>query len=103
MDAGTEPVEIDFTPPFKRMYMFPALEEALSVKLPSATELASSESNKLLEDLCLKHEIECPPPRTSARLLDKVKFNLYFIIVNNYTSLTFLQKLFCYKAGRRIS
>lgn len=73
MDANTEPVEIDFTPPFKRIYMFPALEEILSVKLPSPTELASSESNKLLEDLCLKHEIECPPPRTSARLLDKVK------------------------------
>lgn len=55
--------------------MFPTLEEILSVKLPSPTELASSESNKLLEDLCLKHEIECPPPRTSARLLDKVKWN----------------------------
>lgn len=55
--------------------MFPALEEILSVKLPNPTELASSESNKLLDDICIKHEIECPPPRTSARLLDKVKFN----------------------------
>lgn len=72
VDSTTEPVEIDFTPPFKRLYMFPALEEALSVKLPNPTELATSESNKLLENLCLKHEIECPPPRTSARLLDKV-------------------------------
>ncbi|XP_025404934.1 lysine--tRNA ligase isoform X2 [Sipha flava] len=72
VEANTEPVEIDFTPPFKRMYMFPALEEALSVKLPSPTELATSEANKLLSDLCLKHEIECPPPRTSARLLDKL-------------------------------
>lgn len=72
VEAGTESVEIDFTPPFKRIYMFPALEEILSVKLPSPTELASSESNKLLEDLCLKHNIECPPPRTSARLLDKL-------------------------------
>lgn len=75
IDSNTEPVEIDFTPPFKRIYMFPALEEILSVKLPNPTELASSESNKLLEDICLKHEIECPPPRTSARLLDKVKLN----------------------------
>lgn len=59
------------------MYMFPALEEALSVKLPSPTELATSEANKLLSDLCLKHEIECPPPRTSARLLDKVKTKIH--------------------------
>lgn len=72
VDANTEPVEIDFTPPFKRMYMFPALEEVLSVKLPNPTELATVEANKLLDDLCLKHEIECPPPRTSARLLDKL-------------------------------
>lgn len=82
MDTDTEPVEIDFTPPFKRMYMFPALEEALSVKLPKPTELASSEANKLLDDLCLKHEIECPPPRTSARLLDKV-------------SLSYRNKIYC--------
>lgn len=78
MDANTEAVEIDFTPPFKRMYMFPALEEILSVKLPSPTELATVEANKLLDNLCLKHEIECPPPRTSARLLDKVSTLIYY-------------------------
>jgi len=78
VDANTEPVEIDFTPPFKRMYMFPALEEVLSVKLPNPTELATVEANKLLDDLCLKHEIECPPPRTSARLLDKVSTKKYY-------------------------
>ncbi|XP_022163562.1 lysine--tRNA ligase isoform X1 [Myzus persicae] len=72
VEANTEAVEIDFTPPFKRMYMFPALEEILSVKLPNPTELATVEANKLLDNLCLKHEVECPPPRTSARLLDKL-------------------------------
>lgn len=72
VDSDTEPVELDFTPPFKRMYMFPALEEALSVKLPNPLDLSSPEANKLLEELCLKHEVECPPPKTSARLLDKV-------------------------------
>lgn len=78
MDANTKAVEIDFTPPFKRMYMFPALEEILSVKLPNPTELATVEANKLLDNLCLKHEIECPPPRTSARLLDKVFILIYY-------------------------
>lgn len=65
-------VEMDFTPPFKRIPMLPALEKALNVKFPLAAELASDEGNKFLSDLCAKHEIECPPPRTSARLLDKL-------------------------------
>lgn len=62
--------------------MFPVLEEILSIKLPNPTELASSEANKLLDDLCIKHEIECPPPRTSARLLDKVIY-IFFIYEKN--------------------
>lgn len=71
-DPDGEEVIIDFTPPFKRLYMFPALEEALGVKLPDPTTLTSPESTKLLSDLCEKHNVECPPPRTAARLLDKV-------------------------------
>lgn len=80
LDSTTEAVEIDFTPPFKRISMFPALEEVLSVKLPSPTELSSSEVNKLLDDLCVKHNVECPLPRTSARLLDKVRLNTHISI-----------------------
>ncbi|XP_050425307.1 lysine--tRNA ligase isoform X1 [Adelges cooleyi] len=72
VDSNTEPVEVDFTPPFKRMYMFPALEEVLSVKLPDPTRLSTPEANKLLDELCLKHDVDCPPPRTSSRLLDKL-------------------------------
>lgn len=67
-----EAVEIDFTPPFKRMQMFPALEEVLKVKLPAPDQLSTPEANRLLNDLCEKHGVECPPPRTSARLLDKL-------------------------------
>ncbi|KAG5888457.1 hypothetical protein JTB14_017186 [Gonioctena quinquepunctata] len=67
-----EEVEIDFTPPFKRIHMIPALEEALKAKFPPATELSSDETNKFLSNLCVKHNVECPPPRTTARLLDKL-------------------------------
>ncbi|XP_046676604.1 lysine--tRNA ligase-like isoform X2 [Homalodisca vitripennis] len=63
---------IDFTPPFRRIHMFPALEEILKVKLPAPDQLSTPEANKLLSDLCEKHQVECPPPRTSARLLDKL-------------------------------
>ncbi|XP_031850556.1 lysyl-tRNA synthetase isoform X2 [Nomia melanderi] len=67
-----ESVEIDFTPPFKRISMIKTLENALKVKLPPAEELNTPEANQMLSELCNKHEIECPAPRTTARLLDKL-------------------------------
>lgn len=35
LNPGEEPVEVDFTPPFKRVSMMDGLEEVLKVKLPS--------------------------------------------------------------------
>ncbi|XP_076183979.1 lysyl-tRNA synthetase isoform X2 [Ptiloglossa arizonensis] len=67
-----EAVEIDFTPPFKRISMMKTLEEVLKVKLPLADELNTLEANQMLSELCNKHEILCSLPRTSARLLDKL-------------------------------
>lgn len=74
-----EEIEIDFTPPFKRISMIKTLEEILKIKLPQANELNTPAANKILSDLCAQHEIECPPPKTSARLLDKVKYSLNLI------------------------
>nr|XP_027201957.1 lysine--tRNA ligase-like [Dermatophagoides pteronyssinus] len=71
-DSETPPVTISFRPPFRKIQMMEELENQLNIKLPPATELDQPEANKLLSDLCAKHEIECPPPRTSARLLDKL-------------------------------
>lgn len=67
-----EEVEIDFTPPFKRIPMLPTLEAKLNIKFPPPEELASESGKKFLDDLCIKHNIECPSPRTSNRLLDKL-------------------------------
>ncbi|KAJ8951787.1 hypothetical protein NQ318_019760 [Aromia moschata] len=67
-----EEFEIDFTPPFKRIRMLPALEEALNIKLPPAAEMDSPSTTKFLDDLCVKHNVECPSPRTTTRLLDKL-------------------------------
>ncbi|XP_016838168.1 lysine--tRNA ligase isoform X1 [Nasonia vitripennis] len=69
---GGEEVEIDFTPPFKRVSMVKTLEELLNVKFPKPTEFNTPETNKFLIDLCAKHEVECPAPKTTARLLDKL-------------------------------
>jgi len=64
------PVEIDFTRPWRRISMVSGLEEALGVKLP--TDLESPEARKMLSDLCIKHNVNCPAPQTPARLLDKL-------------------------------
>jgi len=62
-------IEIDFTPPFKRISMIAGLEEVLKVKFP---DVNTDEANQFLRDLCKKHEVECKPPQTTARLLDKL-------------------------------
>ncbi|XP_075157228.1 lysyl-tRNA synthetase isoform X2 [Haematobia irritans] len=64
--------EIDFTPPFRRVSMIKTLEEKLNVKFPPSTALNTKETNDFLSNLCIKHNVECPAPRTTARLLDKL-------------------------------
>jgi lysyl-tRNA synthetase class 2 len=63
------PVEIDFTPPFRRISMIGGLE-AHGIKI--TTDLASEETRLYLEKCCAEKNINCPEPRTTARLLDKL-------------------------------
>ncbi len=63
-------VEVDFTPPFRRIPMIGGLEEALGEKIPA--DLYSEEARAFLEAQCAKHGIKCAAPRTTARLLDKL-------------------------------
>ncbi|CAJ0599423.1 unnamed protein product [Cylicocyclus nassatus] len=70
---GVEPaMEIDFTPPFKRVNMYEGLEKALGVKLPSPDTLKTEESREFFDKLCRDKNVECVAPRTTARLLDKL-------------------------------
>lgn len=71
VEGGRE-YEIDFSPPWKRFDMFTELESKLGAKLPPASELHTEESRKLLSDLAAKHDVDCPEPRTSSRLIDKM-------------------------------
>ena len=68
------PVEIDFTPPFRRISFIAELEKCLGVTIPgSATgELDTPATNAFLLEQCKKHNVTCPPPTTTARLLDKL-------------------------------
>ena len=50
--------------------MVEELEKIANLNIPK--DLSSDEANKYLVDACAKFEIKCPPPQTTARLLDKV-------------------------------
>lgn len=66
----SDPIEIDFTPPFRRIDMIGELEKMANLSIPK--DLAGDEANKYLVEACKKFEIKCPPPQTTARLLDKL-------------------------------
>jgi lysyl-tRNA synthetase class 2 len=68
-DEGGEPVMIDFSPPWRRISMIEGLENATGEKFP---HMDSAEMPAFLGELCKKHNVECRPPRTVARLVDKL-------------------------------
>ncbi|THU45396.1 hypothetical protein C4D60_Mb02t17500 [Musa balbisiana] len=65
-----DPIEMDFTPPFRRIDMIEELETMANLTIPK--DLSSEEANKYLLDACVKFDLKCPPPQTTARLLDKL-------------------------------
>ncbi|KAI3385239.1 hypothetical protein SNEBB_001734 [Seison nebaliae] len=64
--------KINFEPPYKRYDIYQVLEEKLNVKLPHPTTLHEESARKILDDLCVKNNVKCEEPRTTARLLDKL-------------------------------
>lgn len=64
--------------------MIDALEKMANLNIPK--DLSSDEANKYLKDACIKYEIKCSPPETTARLLDKVSLlsssPVYIILMN---------------------
>lgn len=70
-------VEIDFSPPFKRISMVSGLEERLRNVLddPSftiPTDMEAESTREFLDQLHTRLELECEDPRTTARLLDSL-------------------------------
>lgn len=70
-------VEIDFSPPFKRISMIEGLNERLRILLNDASfmipeDLSSEDTRQFLDNLHIKLDIECAEPRTTARMLDSL-------------------------------
>ncbi|KAF0686824.1 Aste57867_21384 [Aphanomyces stellatus] len=64
-----ETVEIDFTPPYKRISMVSEIEKATGTTIPINEH---DKCIKVLETLVQKYGLDCAPPRSLARLLDKL-------------------------------
>ena len=67
----TEPIEIDFTPPFKRIPLVEGIEERLGVTIPKE-DWYSEETRQFLIKLCDEKEVNVPEPKTTPRMLDKL-------------------------------
>eukprot|EP01102_Stenamoeba_stenopodia_P008554 TRINITY_DN2468_c0_g1_i1.p1 TRINITY_DN2468_c0_g1~~TRINITY_DN2468_c0_g1_i1.p1 ORF type:complete len:562 (+),score=166.78 TRINITY_DN2468_c0_g1_i1:175-1860(+) len=65
-----EPIQLNFTPPFKRISLIDGLEAATGKKFPE--DLGSQETNNFLKGLLKEYDIQMGAPYTTARLLDKL-------------------------------
>jgi len=64
------PVVIDFTPPFRRIPMLQGLKELAGIEITS--DISSEETRLFLLAKLKELNVECAPPHTTARLLDKL-------------------------------
>jgi lysyl-tRNA synthetase class 2 len=84
-DKSGEAITIDFSRPFRRVDMLQGLRDA-GVNVPE--DLDTDEGNEILSQECIKRGVECPPPRTTARLLDKLVGDIIEPTCNNPTFIT---------------
>lgn len=67
-----ETLTLDFSRPWKRINMIEELEKRFDVKFPPGDELHTAETGEFLKNILIKHKMDCPPPLTNARMLDKL-------------------------------
>lgn len=67
-----EELTLDFSRPWKRVNMIEELEKVYNVKFPPGQELHTEETGKFLKQILIDNKIDCPPPLTNARMLDKL-------------------------------
>lgn len=63
---------LDFSRPWKRINMIEELEKVYNVKFPPGDELHTEETGKFLKQILIDNKLDCTPPLTNARMLDKL-------------------------------
>ncbi|KAL8781026.1 MAG: hypothetical protein Q9213_006203 [Squamulea squamosa] len=67
-----EEYRVNWEKPWKRIDMMEGLEKACGEKFPPGEELHTTETNEFLKRILKKMNVECTPPQTNARMLDKL-------------------------------
>lgn len=67
-----EELTLDFSRPWKRINMIEELEKVYDVKFPAGDQLHTAETGEFLKQILIKNKLDCPPPLTNARMLDKL-------------------------------
>ncbi|KAF2837629.1 putative Lysyl-tRNA synthetase [Patellaria atrata CBS 101060] len=67
-----EVYEVNWEKPWKRIEMMTALEEATGEKFPPSNQLHTQETNEFLKRVLKKVNVDCTPPQTNARMIDKL-------------------------------
>lgn len=63
---------LDFTRPWKRINMIEELEKKFNVTFPPGEELHTAETGEFLKKVLRDNKLDCSPPLTNARMLDKL-------------------------------
>ncbi|KAL4887002.1 hypothetical protein BJY04DRAFT_177012 [Aspergillus karnatakaensis] len=67
-----EEYNVNWKAPWRRVEMIPALEEATGEKFPPGDQLHTAETGEFLKKVLKKTGVDCTPPLTNARMLDKL-------------------------------
>ncbi|KAL8699778.1 MAG: hypothetical protein Q9224_001268 [Gallowayella concinna] len=67
-----EEYQVNWEKPWKRIDMMGALEKACGEEFPPGEELHTTKTNDFLKGILKKMKVECTPPQTNARMLDKL-------------------------------
>lgn len=67
-----EALTLDWSRPWKRVNMIEELEKIYNVKFPAGDELHTEETGRFLKQILIDNKIDCPPPLTNARMLDRL-------------------------------
>jgi lysyl-tRNA synthetase, class II len=67
-----EEYKVNWARPWRRVDMIPELEKATGEKFPPYDQLHTDETNQFLQGLLKKVNMECPPPLTNARMIDRL-------------------------------
>lgn len=70
------------------------LEKVAGLNIPK--DFSSEEANKYLVEACAKFDVKCPPPQTTARLLDKVSSHDFPFLACAFSFLPLIALIYCH-------